>query len=202
MGHAGARSAGYRDAMRLLLVLSAGASLACASRGRPPALEPARPVGAARAGGVALRAPGVSSLLPLVGTWDVSGRDPETARTYTLRYRVRAAVRGVWLLGDGSSPELGLEVHDVWGRDAETGALVRVLFDSEGTSGRMTSRGWSDDGVLVLEGFAHAGGRAVPVRETITRDGDDALDVVWESETGAGWKAYAVERLVRAADAE
>ncbi|BDG05959.1 hypothetical protein [Anaeromyxobacter oryzae] len=182
--------------MRLGAALLAAGALACAHAGGTPARDPRPPAPP----GVAALPPGVSAVRDLAGDWTATSREPSTGKTFTFRYRLAPVLGGAWLAGEANAPDLGLEVRDLWGRDPETGRILRVVFDNQGTWATLFSSGWRGD-QLVLEGVARAGGRATPVRETITRDGPDALVATWESDTGDGWKTYSVERLVRASSA-
>jgi hypothetical protein len=132
------------------------------------------------------------------GRWLASAEDPGTGRKFTLHYELSWSLKGAWLSGAGGSPELALEIHDLWGRDPVTNDIVRVIFDSEGTFGTVRSRGWQGD-KLVFEGEAASKGTSVPVRETIEKIGPHEFRAVWEAKGEQGWAAYSVERLMRQA---
>ena len=131
-----------------------------------------------------------------VGTWRATARNPQTGQSFELDYVAEPVLGGAWLAGTGEAPALGLTIRDLWGRDPQTGGILRVVFDSQGTFGTVRSPGWSGD-TLVLEGEAAQGDQRVRVRETITRRDEASFDAVWESESGGTWSAYSVERLVR-----
>jgi hypothetical protein len=137
----------------------------------------------------------------LVGAWRAEARNPENGQTFTLDYRVEPALQGRWYIGTGHAPELGLDIHDLWGKDPVTGEIVRTIFDSAQTMGTVRSPGWSGD-VLVLEGDAASTEGTVRVRETITRRGPDELHAVWEAKSGETWSAYSIETLRRARPAD
>jgi hypothetical protein len=131
-----------------------------------------------------------------VGHWHAEATNPASGETFTLDYRVAPALQGRWYIGTGSAPALGLDIHDLWGKDPVTGEIVRAIFDSAQTMGTVRSPGWSGD-VLVLEGDAAATGGTVRVRETITRTSEDEFHAVWEAKTGDTWSAYSIETLRR-----
>jgi hypothetical protein len=141
-----------------------------------------------------LRDTRVDELGYFVGSWLAEARDPSTGRTFTLRYDVRPALSGTWVAGHGEAPELHLEIHDFWGRDPVTGDFVRVLFDSGGGYGTVTSPGW-DGPTLRFEGEVRGDGGTSAVRETITRRGATEFDAVWEEKRNGVWTAYSVEHL-------
>jgi hypothetical protein len=136
----------------------------------------------------------VDELSYFVGSWVAEARDPSTGRTFSLRYEVHPALSGNWYAGHGEAPELHLEIHDFWGRDPVTGNFVRVLFDSGGGWGTVTSPGW-EGATLRFEGEARGGGSVSAVRETITRRGPAEFDAVWEEKRDGVWTAYSVEHL-------
>jgi hypothetical protein len=131
-----------------------------------------------------------------VGAWSVKAEDPGTGRRFSMQYSVVPILDGAWLVGSGESPEMGLKVQDLWGRDGVTGDIVRVVFDSQGTHGTVHSRGWKDE-TLVFEGEARTRSGAVRVRETITRIGPAEFKAVWEAQGEQGWTPYSVEHLTR-----
>lgn len=127
-----------------------------------------------------------------VGEWTAKAENPQTKKSFTLRYTVTPALKGVWLEGSGLAEELGLEIRDYWGVDG-AGHITRTIFDSTGITGTVTSTGWSGE-VLVLEGGITGGAR---VRETITKRGERAFDAIWESTTDGTWSAYSIEHLTK-----
>jgi hypothetical protein len=165
------------------ILLVAVIALACSRGGAVP---PAHP----------LAAGGDDALQYFVGRWLASAEDPGTGRKFTLDYELAWILKGAWLRGGGGSPELALEIHDLWGRDPVTREIVRVIFDSEGTFATVRSRGWQGD-TLVFEGEARSKGTSVPVRETIKKIGPAELHAVWEAKGSQGWTPYSVERLRR-----
>ena len=140
--------------------------------------------------------PEVEPLRYFVGTWSATMTNPQTKKVSHLAYRISPTLDGMWLQGNGESPELAVKIHDLWGKDSYVGDYVRVLFDSRGTSGVVRSKGW-DGNTLTFVGEAHGDADAVQVRETITRVGPDEFHAVWEAKAGETWTAYSVERLVR-----
>ena len=138
----------------------------------------------------------ITELDYFVGHWIAEAKDPSTGKTFTLDYRIEPALRGQWYVGTGSAAALGLEIHDLWGKDAVTGEIVRTIFDSAKTFGTVRSKGWQGD-TLVLEGDAVSAQGRVTVRETIQRKGPDEFHAVWEAKTGDTWSAYSVETLRR-----
>ena len=139
--------------------------------------------------------PRLAQLGYFVGTWNADVRDPTSGKTFTLAYSVQPDLGGAWLVGRGTSPA-GLEVRDHWGIDGETGEVVRVVFDSQGTWGVVKSRGWEGD-TLRLEGEARARGAVLRVRETLSREGPNRFRAVWEAFQDGAWVAYSVETLER-----
>jgi hypothetical protein len=131
-----------------------------------------------------------------VGRWHAEAKNPSNGKTFALEYSVEPALHGRWYVGTGHAAALDLEIHDLWGKDAVTGEIVRTIFDSAQTFGTVRSRGWQAD-VLVLEGDASTAEGRVTVRETITRKGPDEFHAVWEARVGDTWSAYSVETLRR-----
>lgn len=130
------------------------------------------------------------------GTWRAEAENPSTGQSFTLRYEVEPVLAGAWLSGTGTEPELGIEVRDMWGRDAAGGELVRVIFQGDGTHGTVRSAGWRGD-TLVFEGQVETADGVQEIRETITRLGPDAFDAVWEARIEGSWTVYSDEHLVR-----
>jgi hypothetical protein len=139
----------------------------------------------------------VKDLEYFIGHWRAGVENPATGQRFTLTYDVEPALSGVWLQGSGHAPELNLWVRDLWGHDASTGQIVRVVFDNQGVHGVVRSAGWNGD-VLVLQGEAHTASGVVTVRETITRIDETAFRAMWEMRSGEEWVAYSVEELTRA----
>lgn len=131
-----------------------------------------------------------------VGDWNASVEDPRSGTRATLSYRVEPTLRGAWLAGRGHSPELDLTVHDMWGRDAVSGEIVRTIFDSQGIHGLVRSSGWTGD-VLTLQGEARTPQGIVHVRETITRIDAATFRAVWEMRVDDAWVTYSVEQVTR-----
>jgi hypothetical protein len=138
----------------------------------------------------------IAELDYFVGAWRAEARDPSTGKTFELVYRVEPVLRGAWYQGTGTATALDLEIRDLWGKDRETGELVRAIFDSQRTFGTVRSTGWAGD-TLIFQGEAVAGGSRVTVRETIVRVGPDEFHALWESRDGQVWTAYSDERLRR-----
>ena len=166
---------------RLLFVALA---CACSSAPAPPRATPGSVTGT------------IPELDYFVGRWMAEAKNPLNGQTFTLDYRVEPAIKGRWYVGTGYADALGMEIHDLWGKDPVSGEIVRSIFDSTGTHGTVTSKGWSGD-TLVLEGDAKTGQGVVHVRETIERKGADEFHAVWEMKTGETWQAYSVETLRR-----
>jgi hypothetical protein len=76
-----------------------------------------------------------------VGRWAAEAKNPQTGDTFPLDYRVEPAIKGRWYVGTGHAAVLGVEIHDLWGKDPVTGELVRMIFDSTGTYGLVRSKG-------------------------------------------------------------
>jgi hypothetical protein len=166
-------------------------ALAAASCGRSPAMT--------THGRVAPAQGSIPALDYFIGRWHAEAENPATKQRFELRYRVEPMLNGTWYLGTGTAKALGLEIHDVWGKDAVTGEIVRTIFDSAKNFGTVRAKGWEGD-VLVLEGeVASAQGR-VRVRETIRRVDADHFEAVWEALKDGTWSAYSVEKLRRFAD--
>ena len=62
----------------------------------------------------------ISELDYFVGRWHAEATNPETGKTFELDYRVEPALAGRWYFGTGHAAALGLEIHDVWGKDPVT----------------------------------------------------------------------------------
>lgn len=131
-----------------------------------------------------------------VGRWRAEAKNPQNGTTFELDYSIEPALQGRWYVGTGHAPALGLEIHDLWGKDPVSGEIVRTIFDSQNTFGTVRSRGWNGD-VLVLEGDAMTAQGTTTVRETITRKGADEFHAVWEAKDGETWSAYSLETLRR-----
>ena len=139
---------------------------------------------------------GTEDLRYFVGSWSALAEDPGTGQTFTLRYRIEPTLDGTWLAGYAESPERGVKVQDLWGRDASTGKIVRIIIDSQGTYGIARANSWEGD-TLRFEGEAHSKDGTIAVRETITRLGSLEFKAVWEAKLENGWTVYSIERLVR-----
>lgn len=141
-------------------------------------------------------APDPTGVAYLVGRWAATAEDPQTGEVLNVDYRVEPAPGGAWLMGAGVSTDGSINARDVWGRDPQTGEIMRLIFDSAGTFGTIRSRGWTGD-TLVLEGEAKSSGGVLRVRETITRLGPDRFRAVWEAHRDGKWVVYSVELLSR-----
>ena len=130
------------------------------------------------------------------GRWHADATNPMTGARFSLIYAVEPFLGGAWLRGTGRADALDLDIHDLWGKDATTGEIVRVVFDSTGIHGTVRSPGWQGD-TLILEGDVSTSGGSVRVRETITRRTADAFDATWEMQQDGAWVAYSVEHLRR-----
>lgn len=169
-----------------------------ASSAAAPAQAPAgqaaqgeqRPAAAAPAAG------SDANLSYFVGRWDISATDPGNGSTERFSYEVRPLVGSAWISGRGRSEELGSESSDVWGRDAASGELMRIIFDGSGTYAIVRSTGWQGER-LVLEGDARSSGGVVRVRETITRLGENSFTATWEAYRNGAWSPYSVEQATR-----
>jgi len=137
-------------------------------------------------------APSTSPIAYFVGHWSVSATMSGQAVPFT--YDVRASSLPGWLSGEASVPSMSLTVRDVWYVD-ELG-IARIIVQSDGASGMVQSPGWVGNR-LVLEGFVMLPSGKTLVRETITKQGPQAFEAVWESKSGGTWTAYSVERLTR-----
>lgn len=114
-----------------------------------------------------------------------------------VRYTLRPSLKGRWIKGHGDFAALGVEVEDFWGVDAQSGRLVRAVFDSNGVNGQVFSSGWNKDRLL-WEGTVYVAGKGAQVRETITRTGPNAFSAVWEQRNADGtWTAYSRESFTR-----
>lgn len=131
-----------------------------------------------------------------VGSWLAAATDPTTGKQETLTYRVEPALDGSWIAGVGASRDLSFQARDMWGADAETGGVIRVVFSGGGAFATFRSPGWKGD-TLVFEGAVASKGAPLPLRQTITRIGPDEFRAVWEAQRGGVWSAYSVERLTR-----
>jgi hypothetical protein len=177
--------------------------LALGLAGAASAMAPAR---AAIAGSQAGAAGGSPSPVPargvefLLGTWDILAATPGTDERIRFRYEVRPLLDNVWFSGHGRSGDGTMESRDVWGRDAQSGQLIRVIFDGSGTWATMRSPGWQGER-LVLEGDARSAGGAVRVRETIERLGANEFVATWEAWRNGAWSADSIERVTRRAAA-
>ena len=161
--------------MRALFILLA----ACASTPKP----------AAKTGSIA-------ELDYFVGHWRADAKNPTNGKSFVLDYTIEPTLQGKWYAGTGHAAALGLDIHDLWGKDAASGEIVRTIFDSAQNFGTVRSKGWSGD-VLVFEGEVASTGGRVTVRETITKRGANAFDAVWEMKTDDTWTAYSIEKLRR-----
>jgi hypothetical protein len=169
--------------------LAAGAAVAGAGEGSAPIQDSEAPAPAPD-----------SNLAFLLGGWDVVATTPGTAESAKVSYDVRPFVGTTWLSGQGRSEALGLDSRDVWGRDAASGELMRIIFDGSGTYAVVRSSGWQGD-KLVLEGDARSASGVVRVRETIRRLNDNEFVATWEAYRNGGWSAYSIERATRRAAA-
>jgi hypothetical protein len=176
---------GFRSLARLIIILLSVGQLSCVHR---RGVVPAEPKAVGQT---------VQDLQYFIGTWQASMLDPRSGTRATLSYVVEPALSGAWLEGRGHSPELELWVRDFWGRDAVSGEIVRMIFDSQGIQGSVRSSGWAGD-VLVLEGDARTRGGVVRVRETITRADRTTFGAVWEMQVDGKWVTYSIEHLKRA----
>jgi opacity protein-like surface antigen len=142
-------------------------------------------------------APGAASNLAyFVGQWDISATDPASGTSERFSYEVRPLVGTAWISGRGRSEDMRQESSDVWGLDAASGELMRIVFDGSGTYAIVRSTGWQGPR-LVLEGDARSAGGVVRVRETITRLSDDAFTATWEAYRNGAWSVYSVEQVRR-----
>lgn len=138
----------------------------------------------------------IAALDYFIGAWRAEAENPMNGERFTLDYTVAPLPGGQWYLGSGHAPKLGLHIHDVWGIDPISGDITRTIFDSQQTTGTVTSKGWSGD-ALVLQGDARAKQGIVTVRETITKVSASEFKAVWEMKTGETWTPYSVETLRR-----
>src|SRR5688500_12423947 len=76
-----------------------------------------------------------------VGRWQAEARNPTTGQTFAMEYSITPVLGGRWYEGNGRAPALGLELRDLWGKDAVTGEIVRTIFDSQQTFGTVRSSG-------------------------------------------------------------
>ena len=136
------------------------------------------------------------SLAYFVGEWRVSARDPGTGETLEMTYAVEPAEGGSWFAGRGASSDGAFNARDMWGRDPETGEIMRVIFDGGGTFATVRGPAWEGDR-LVLEGDARSTGGVARVRETITRIAADRFEAVWAAYRDGAWAVYSVETVTR-----
>jgi hypothetical protein len=132
----------------------------------------------------------------LLGKWDVSAREPGAAHAERFDYEIKPLVGSAWLYGRAKSADLASESSDVWGKDASSGEIIRVIFDKSGTYALIRSPGWKD-GRLVLEGDALSSGGSIRVRETISCISRDEFRALWEARRDGVWRAYSDEHVVR-----
>jgi len=137
-----------------------------------------------------------ANLSYFVGGWEILATDPADGTSARFTYEVRPLVGSAWISGRGRSNELGVESSDVWGRDAASGELMRIIFDGSGTYAIVRSSGWQG-ARLVLEGDARSSGGVVRVRETITRLGENSFTATWEAYRNGAWSPYSIERATR-----
>lgn len=132
----------------------------------------------------------------LIGAWDIVATTPGTGATARFSYEVSPLLGSAWISGWGRSEDLAEESRDVWGFDAASGELIRIIFDRGGTHAIVRSPGWEGTR-LVLVGDARSAGGVVRVRETIERLGDDEFVATWEAYRNGAWSAYSIERVTR-----
>ena len=132
----------------------------------------------------------------LVGTWAGEGRDPSSGETFSFVYRVEPEVGGAWITGYGESKDGGFRSRDIWGREPETGEIMRVIFNDSGGYATVRSPGWKGD-TLVLEGESYGPNGSLRLRETITRIGPSEFRAVWEMLKEGEWVPYSIERVTR-----
>lgn len=132
----------------------------------------------------------------LLGKWDVSAREPGAARAERFDYEIKPLVGSAWLSGRAKSADLASESSDVWGKDASTGEIIRIIFDKSGTYALIRSRRWKN-GRLILEGDALSSGGSIRVRETIACISRDEFKALWEARRDGTWQAYSDEHVVR-----
>lgn len=172
----------------VLAVLPLGLSLGACAATPAPAAPPTQSSPAASA------AP--HGLGYFVGAWRAAATDPATGKQEVLSYRVEPALDGSWIAGAGASSDLSFQARDMWGRDAETGGVIRIVFSGGGAFATFRAAGWTGD-TLVFEGAVASKGSTLPLRQTITRIGPDEFRAVWEAKRDGAWRAYSVERLTR-----
>ena len=132
----------------------------------------------------------------LVGTWDIEATEPGAKEPVHFQYEVRPLVGTAWIAGRGKAKKGEEESSDVWGRDASTGEIMRVIFDKSGTYALMRGAGWQD-GRLVLNGEARSAGGTIKVRETISCIDQNRFNARWEAFRNGSWSAYSDEHVVR-----
>jgi hypothetical protein len=132
----------------------------------------------------------------LLGRWDVSAREPGAEKADRFDYELRLLGGTPWISGHAKSEDLGAESSDVWGKDASTGDIIRIIFDKSGTYALVRSSGWKD-GRLVLEGDALSSSGSIRVRETISCIDKDRFSARWEALRNGVWSAYSDELAVR-----
>jgi hypothetical protein len=132
----------------------------------------------------------------LIGVWDIAAREPGAEKADRFDYEVRPLVGTIWISGRAQSVEIGAESSDVWGRDASTGDIIRVIFDKSGTHALVRSAGWRD-GRLILEGDALSSNGSIRVRETISCINRNEFNARWEALRNGVWSPYSDEHAVR-----
>jgi hypothetical protein len=132
----------------------------------------------------------------LVGTWDIEATEPGAKEPVQFQYEVRPLVGTAWIAGRGKAKKGEEESSDVWGLDASTGEIMRVIFDKSGTYALMRGSGWQD-GRLVLNGEARSARGTIKVRETISCIDQNRFNARWEAFLNGTWSAYSDEDVVR-----
>jgi hypothetical protein len=189
--------------MRMTIVLAAtvlGTGLAWAQGPSPvpgERKEPAVPGGKAPAGELPRPAPELGQLDWLKGSWRCDGTTPagamapgSPAQKYKATFKFGRTLDGYWAdmeYEQKKSPThpTAVKVHGLINWDASQGKFVAWGFDSLGGVSVVTAS--VNDGGWVATGEQVMGGKRVPYRESITRQGDREMVSKGEVKMGADW---------------
>jgi hypothetical protein len=140
-------------------------------------------------------APDLAELAFFTGAWEADGTFHATPfsaeKPIAMRIDVEVVHRGFWVqtrTAEHPSPHNPnpLTATYLWGYEPETGRFSAEWFDSNGGRASQTSTGWEDDRLVFL-GTMTYGGYRFALRDTFTRQGDDAYHHLGEVDLGQGW---------------